>query len=262
MKRPAFQFYPGDWQRDAALRACSIGARGLWLEMICVMHQANPYGFLALNGQGIEPETLARMVGASTRETKNWLAELEKNGVFSREDSVIVSRRMIRDEEIRKSRAEGGKLGGNPALKDKQEVGEKDNLRPNLRPTPSSSTSSSTSSSNHNPANAGFAKPAVPPCPYLQIIDLYHKHLPTARQVNPELWSGTRAKHLQTRWREKPARQNLEWWDRWFAFIAESDFLTGKTPPAAGRKPFTLSLDWIVNPTNFAKIHEGAYSNG
>lgn len=146
MKRPAFQFYPGDWQRDAALRSCSVGARGLWIEMLCVMHQADPYGHLVVNQQGIKPETLARMVGASKRDTLTWLAELEVTGVFSREGDVIVSRRMVRDEALRKVRAEGGKLGGNPALKDKSKVIGKVNLLPNLQPTPSSSVLQSSSS--------------------------------------------------------------------------------------------------------------------
>jgi hypothetical protein len=114
-------------------------------------------------------------------------------------------------------------------------------------------------SSTLNPADAGSAKPAVPPCPHLDIISLYHKHLPMGRQVNPELWSGTRAKHLQARWREAEKRQRVEWWEKFFMHCAASDFLTGKTPPAQGRKQFEISLDWIVNPTNFAKIYEGAY---
>jgi hypothetical protein len=144
--RPAFQFYPGDWQRDAALRSCSVGARGLWIEMICIMHQAEPYGHLVVNGRGIEAETLARMVGASKREVGGWLVELERAGVFSQDDGTIVSRRMVRDEAIRKVRAEGGKLGGNPALKVKPKVGRKVNHTPNLPPTPSSSVLQSSSS--------------------------------------------------------------------------------------------------------------------
>ena len=50
---------------------------------------------------------------------------------------------MIRDENIREASASGGKLGGNPALKDKRKVSGKVNLNANLKPTPSSSSSSS-----------------------------------------------------------------------------------------------------------------------
>lgn len=150
-KRPSMQFYPGDWQRDAALRSCSVPARGLWLEMICVMHQAEPYGHLVVNGKAVATDTLARMVGCTPAECKRWQRELEDAGVFSRIDGVVVSRRMVRDEEIRKGRAEGGKLGGNPNLvgnpKDGNKVVGKVNHPPNHPPTPSVAVAVSSSSS-------------------------------------------------------------------------------------------------------------------
>jgi uncharacterized phage protein (TIGR02220 family) len=113
--------------------------------MICIMHQAEPYGHLVVNGQPIKAETLGRMVGAKVGEVIRWQAELEQAGVFDREGDTIISRRMVRDETIRKLRAEGGKLGGNPALKDNHKVPDKVNHDANLQPTPSTSSSSSTS---------------------------------------------------------------------------------------------------------------------
>jgi hypothetical protein len=99
MKRPAFQFYPGDWLRDAALRMCSSAARGLWIDMIAIMHQAEPYGHLMFNGRAVDNAQLAKMVSESPREVFRWLAELEAAGVFSRDDSgVIYSRKMVRGE--------------------------------------------------------------------------------------------------------------------------------------------------------------------
>lgn len=96
------------------------------------------------------------------------------------------------------------------------------------------------------------------PCPQQEIIALYHRLLPTGRQVRE--WTPARSQALRARWREKAKRQNLEWWERFFAYVAESDFLTGKvhTP---GRKPFELSLDWLVKAENMAKVIEGAYQN-
>ena len=155
MKRPSFQFYPSDWLRDTALRTCSVGARGLWIDMICYMHEGNPYGVLKVGNKVILAPNLAAMIGATLEDTEGWLVELESAGVFDRgENGEIMSRRMIRDENLRNIRASGGKLGGNPAfLKDK--VTGKVNLAGNLegkskvnqKPTPSSSSSSSTSSS-------------------------------------------------------------------------------------------------------------------
>ena len=140
MKRPSFQFYPSDWLRDTALRTCSVGARGLWIDMICYMHQGSPYGYLKVNQKVILPSNLATMCGATLDIVDGWLKELESAGVFSIDESgAIYSRRMIRDEEIRNSRASGGKLGGNPAFKVNHKVIDK----VNQNPTPSSSSSSS-----------------------------------------------------------------------------------------------------------------------
>ena len=121
--------------------------------MICYMHEGNPYGVLKVGNKVILAPNLAAMIGATLEDTEGWLHELESAGVFDRgENGEIMSRRMIRDENLRNIRASGGKLGGNPAfLKDK--VVTKVNLTANLasenkvnqKPTPSSSSSSSSS---------------------------------------------------------------------------------------------------------------------
>lgn len=143
-KRPSFQFYPSDWLRDTALRSCSTGARGLWMDMICYMHEGNPYGHLKVGDKVILASNLARMVGETLDVVEGWLKELEQAGVYDlTSDGVICSRRMIRDENLRNIRASGGKLGGNPALKDKGKVNLKVIQEDNQKPTPSSSSSSS-----------------------------------------------------------------------------------------------------------------------
>lgn len=99
MKRPSFQFYPADWRNDAPLRMCSLPARGLWWEMLCIMHGCDPYGHLMAAGRAILPEELGRIVGESAKDVRKWLAELERHAIFSRlEDGTIYSRRMVRDE--------------------------------------------------------------------------------------------------------------------------------------------------------------------
>jgi hypothetical protein len=46
MKRPAFQFYTKDWQTNPKLRRCSPGARGVWMDVLCLLHQSEEYGVL------------------------------------------------------------------------------------------------------------------------------------------------------------------------------------------------------------------------
>jgi hypothetical protein len=112
------KFYPADWRSDAMLRLCSIGARGLWTEMMCIMHDAKPYGSLLVNGRRIDKKQLAGLAGISEKECVSLLMELEGNGVFSRdEDGAIYSRRMRRDHEKAVKDKENGRGGGNPRLK-------------------------------------------------------------------------------------------------------------------------------------------------
>lgn len=155
MKRPSFQFYPADWRKDSALQSCSIAARGLWVELICIMHECEEYGVLAVNGRAMTTAQIGRLVGETERSISKLLQELEDAGVYSRDDrGALFSRRMIADERIRTLRSEAGRLGGNPTLlnqKDNCLVKQKDNHESNQSPnqalTPSSSSSSTTSKS-------------------------------------------------------------------------------------------------------------------
>lgn len=116
-KLPWMKFYPADWRADPALRMCSLAARGLWMEMLSIMHEANPRGSLLINGNTVGFKQLASLCGAPLRETVALLHELEAAGVFSRaEDGTIFSRRMKRDDEKAAQDKANGKAGGNPQL--------------------------------------------------------------------------------------------------------------------------------------------------
>lgn len=267
MKRPSFQFYPGDWLNDAALRMCSVGARGLWIDMLCIMHQGSEYGYLKVNHKVILPPNLARMVGSTLEEIEGWLSELESAGVFSKDESgCVFSRRMIRDEEIRQARAAGGIKGGNPALmsnkKASEKVGSKVNLHPNLQPTPSSSSSSSSSKDippNPQGGNGGderIRKTKAPDeTPYESIRQAYAEFLSDLPQPEEaEGWNKTRKSYVKARWDENPKRQTIDWWRRYFHHVSKSAFLTGKTP-----ENFEATFDWLMKPTNMQKVIEGNY---
>ena len=99
MSQPWIKFYPRDWRGDQALRVCSLAARGLWMEMLCIMHEASPRGHLLIGASAVTDDALARAVGARTEEVQALLVELHDAGVFDRSrKGVILSRRMIADE--------------------------------------------------------------------------------------------------------------------------------------------------------------------
>jgi hypothetical protein len=116
-KQPWFKFYPQDWRGDAKLRMCSIAARGLWAEMLCVMHEADPYGHLMIEGKPVVNRQIASLAGISVSECGKLMCELESAGVYSRtDDKIIFSRRMVRDREKAEKDRENGKGGGNPKI--------------------------------------------------------------------------------------------------------------------------------------------------
>ena len=107
--------------------------------------------------------------------------------------------------------------------------------------------------------SAQAAPARLPDCPHQQIIDLFHKTLPTARKV--KAWPESRSRSLRARWNEDPKRQNLDWWKRLFEYVGRCDFLMGRVDPLAGRKRFELGLDWLIKSENLIKVIEGNYDN-
>jgi hypothetical protein len=113
---------------------------------------------------------------------------------------------------------------------------------------------------------AGEPESKIPDCNHQAVISLYHQHLPTLRKV--EVWNTARQGYLRQRWREvaadisqsRPATHEeiLDWWAGFFQHINKSKFLTGKVNSKDGRA-FLADLEWIIKPSNFAKIVEGKY---
>jgi hypothetical protein len=118
MSNPYAHWYWSDYDSDIGLKVCSLAAQGLWMRMLCIAAQHEPPGTVALNGEDdLDAAKLARMIGAPLKVVKTALAELERNGVFSRDiDGKIYSRRLRSDAQLRAKSVANGKLGGNPLL--------------------------------------------------------------------------------------------------------------------------------------------------
>jgi hypothetical protein len=114
---PWMKFYPQDWRADEKLRLCGLSARGLWIEMLAIMHRSERYGQLLIGGRVPTDAQLAVQVGALPEEVSALMTELEHAGVFSRTGSgAIYSRRMTRDHKKAEKARKNGKKGGNPSL--------------------------------------------------------------------------------------------------------------------------------------------------
>ena len=147
MESPAFQFYPEDWLSNIKLQLCSMTAQGLLINLICLMHQSEKYGYLLINGSQPDHKMVMKLLRMNYKTFNKALNELLSCGVLKEdEEGVIYCKRMVKDEYIRNVRRESGKRGGNPALNlVKQEVKQEDKQKDKQKTTPSSSSSSSSS---------------------------------------------------------------------------------------------------------------------
>ncbi len=118
-KLPAFLFFPGDWRRDPGVQQLSFEHRGIWLEILCLMHFCERRGVLLLNGAAMPTDGLARALGLNKQTVESCISTLLATGVASREETTgaLVCRRMVKDERLRQIRSRAGRMGGNPALK-------------------------------------------------------------------------------------------------------------------------------------------------
>ncbi|MHC2115215.1 hypothetical protein ACYPJF_06895 [Stenotrophomonas geniculata] len=102
-------------------------------------------------------------------------------------------------------------------------------------------------------------KAGPPPCPHMKIIELFHEVLPELPAVCA--WNEARQRKLGSRWKERPEQQDLAWWRSFFEAVREMPWLMGQRNGRDGR-PFKCTLEWLVSPTNFAKVIEGFYVDG
>lgn len=296
MNRPSFQFYPGDWVSNPNLKRCTFEERGIWLEVMCLMHDQPEYGVLrwplkeiaqAVGCRAANLQSLARK--AVLKGSDDYLHEPfvytprsgRKDGepvtlIGAQPGPIWYSSRMVKDEHNRITRglsggdpdASKGTPKSSPKASPKGGIGEA--LGAPFGPRGSSS-SSSPSGSEPMSVDIGGAQAAPehrsPDCPHQEIIGLYARHLPMLPQ--PRIWNGQRAASLKARWRwvltakrpngERYATDStsaLAFFDRLFCYVAKSDFLTGRNGEWLG-----CDLPWLVKDENFAKVLEGKYVN-
>jgi hypothetical protein len=131
MKRPAFQFYPSDWRNNANLRRCSPAARGVWVDIMCVLHDSDEYGIVRwplidLSNASNAPMKLIReLVEKSV--LKGHDKRLQAPYIYTprsgrcdgepvtligiQDGPVWYSSRMVRDEYVRTIRGESTRFG-------------------------------------------------------------------------------------------------------------------------------------------------------
>lgn len=257
-KLPSFQFYPGDWLKDTELRLCSIFARGLLVDLLCLMFEAKHRGTLS-KPDGVTPLSDFQIVdainGGSRDEKLSALQELIDNGVLKRNSQgIIYSSRLIRDESLRVLRKSVGSKGGS-----KTQANARASREAKGQAKSSSSSSSSPSTSSSDIETHTQAPPVVADA--TSVVTVGKSEPAPANFVAEQFvaWFGgsvhvtdKRRKALQQRWKDPWWREN---WQTALERAAQSPFLRGETSD----RGWKLTLDFFLKPDSVAKILEGTY---
>lgn len=231
MTRPSFQFYTKDWRSNSKLRRCSPAARGVWIDILCALHDSDEYGIARY-----PLRELASEVGASLAHCR----ELVDKGVLKGADEGVVdafvyvprsgrkdgppvtllpvqsgplwySSRMVKDEYVNTHRGEGTRFG--------EGKGESPKPSPTRRKGAGPSTASATASAEKEnpPASLG------PPTDAAKVPDLTAKDL---------VADGIDAKHARDWLRIRKAKHAPLTETAWTAVKAEAA-KAGMTPAQA-----------------------------
>lgn len=121
-KQPYLPLYTGDYLKDT--RKLPLNVRGAWVDIMIFMWDSKERGVLEVT----MPE-LSRMLSCETEEANFAIGLLFEKGVCDFEIlpngmTKMISRRMVRDVELSKKRADAGSMGGRPKT-------EKQNIKQN-----------------------------------------------------------------------------------------------------------------------------------
>ena len=247
MSDPWMKFYTSDWRADPRLKMCSPAARGMWIEMICLMHEATPYGQLLIHGQSPNVAQLASLTGIHAAELPDLVAELERNGVFSRtKEGVIYSRKLVRMASRSAISRKNGKKGGNPSISKHYENNGQVNLQDNGRVKPQKPEARS----------QNIREPNGSPGELADAVEIYNSAASRSGWSVVQRMSKPRLSALSARLREVGG---IDGWKSAISRAEESDFLCGRKNSRDG--PFFASFDFLTQASSFAKLNEGNYDN-
>jgi hypothetical protein len=104
-------------------------------------------------------------------------------------------------------------------------------------------------------------------CPHQILIELFASKVP--QLPKPRIWTGKRQADMLARWKwvmaqkaddgsakHQQTEDGVQFFARFFDYVASSDFLTGRS--GVWEK---CDLPWLMKEENFAKVIEGNYEN-
>lgn len=110
-----FDFDSAAWLKDPALRSCSAAARGVCMDVICILHQMPTRGIARVK-PALQPWSAEDLAAACCGADPSLVSELIRKGVLkvAKRTGTIFYARMVREFKEAKHRERNGKKGGRP----------------------------------------------------------------------------------------------------------------------------------------------------
>lgn len=293
MKRPSYQHYPADWRNNAKLRRCSWEARGVWIEVLGLMHDSDEYGILRW-----DLKEISQALGAPIKALKELVLKEVMKGADRGEIEAYIytpisgrkagpsvtlipetagplwySPRMVRDEYVRTVRGQNSRFGDPSNDSPKGGLGESFGVAPKAEPTQnksdgSTSSSSSSSSNNKKDLSSGDAddheqpddkqpKPKADRIPYDEIFDLYNEIVagPFNRPA-VKIRNDSRKRAIKKIWNLGTQTKTLPWWEDLFVRATHNQRWMNGGPGKDGTFWEGANFDFLLREDNFVKIVE------
>lgn len=252
-KLPWFKFHPADWLSEHKLFGCNVATRGIWLELICVMHMecnATVTGTLSELSRlaRCEPEEMRDFLTSATN--TGFALVTQGNEVYSVTSKRVAEDRkeldVVREQTRERVRRFREKKSGNAVKRRRNAIG-------NGSVTPASisiSTSNSQSSSDQENKEEGPLTPENLMEGWNEIVA--PAGLPKVVELTPK-----RKQLANARIKEHPTK---DYWEQAFSNITTSRLLRGMVK-GNGHDNWRASFDWVIeNAERPVKIYEGNYA--
>lgn len=128
--QPYLPLYVMDFIADEKLANCSAESTGVYIRLMCIMHKMDDYGAVSLKAKEKQNESnisnfaskLMRQMPYPKEVIERSLIELLEEGVITMDGDRLFQKRMVRDGELSKKRAEAGSKGGKGAKSAQSDV--------------------------------------------------------------------------------------------------------------------------------------------
>jgi hypothetical protein len=104
--------YVSDWRGNAKLARCSMAAHGVWINLLCIMADADECGVLVVDGEVWGDEEIVGVIGGNRKVVLNALNELRVRKVLRqrKSDGAYYSSRLMREGRRIRKRSESARM--------------------------------------------------------------------------------------------------------------------------------------------------------